>query len=71
MVCSPGTVIPAAKGLTCKPVPSDAQIATLVIYHGMQLLGLRTAWADGDRTGKVGESPITDGDARHNNAGSG
>ncbi len=46
-------------------------IAALVIYHGMRLLGLRTARADGDRTERVGESPITDGNARDNDAGSG
>ncbi len=50
---------------------SLGSIAALVIYHGMRLLGLRTAKADGDRSERVGESPITDSDARDNDVGSG
>jgi hypothetical protein len=45
-------------------------IAALVIYHGMRLLGSRSANLAADGSQRVGESPITSADEGDNNAGS-
>ena len=44
-------------------------IAALIIYHGMRLLGFRTARADADRSEPVGESPTARADERNNEPG--
>ncbi|MDT5078672.1 MAG: hypothetical protein QOJ80_3309, partial [Mycobacterium sp.] len=46
-------------------------IAALVIYHGMRLLGSRSANLADDGSQRVGESPVVSADERDNNAGSG